>query len=274
MGSVDDLPDFDPCQIKSNDWRQFSVLNNEDFKALCVEASKDDLVVLVSHSCDIRNTNRHLERHIECIHFRKIDNANGLYTGGRNPRILHISIEEEGHITNYEAQIGAKIPIERGALASIKPSSLDIGNDNKKIIVNWIANRYKRLALPDTFNERLRANEKKIRRIVKKPSLRHINIHIAINSWNELNDGESYLVELIGIADDTLTKGTREFDDAQTALGQFAACFNECTGIEVSDHELRTEREITLADLRFIFPMDFDYLSLTDDESGEIPLKP
>jgi hypothetical protein len=62
-----------------------------------------------------------------------------------------------------------------------------------------------------------------------------------------------------------------DFEDAakrercQTLMSEIEHMLDGCKGVEVSLCELRSDEQITLADLDYLVPWDFDYLTVPEE---------
>ncbi len=185
----------------------------------------------------------------------------GSYLHGKNPRRLHF--EHDGK--SYEAVARRRFGTSREVLLKFSAGSLPpLSKKLTSQIANWIAKRYKRPAFPDEFNKRV--DNREIGNIIDKAHefLRSILISVRPPD-EELPHGQPYTVSLFGVMahDDYLDEHKREA--CQTVIDEVESVLSGCEGINVEDCMLRSDQEISLADLDYLAEWDFDYLTVADD---------
>jgi hypothetical protein len=139
-------------------WRQGHVLTAETVGALQLVPHADPaspLVVVVSHDCDLAQ-DPSSEPVVEVIIGRRVSNANGNFTHGKNPRRLHLPAIEVGAPICVELTATARQSIPKHDLAAHAPSTTILINPiGRNILQHWLAARYRRSAFPDTFDSYL-----------------------------------------------------------------------------------------------------------------------
>ncbi|MGL5058541.1 MAG: hypothetical protein ACRC62_01070, partial [Microcoleus sp.] len=84
-------------------WRQGSVLARKDFQVVGLTDMPDAaLAIAISHDCDIANDNLDAEPAVEFIFARILEQSNGNYTHGKNPRVLHLDYTDGEKLVSLE----------------------------------------------------------------------------------------------------------------------------------------------------------------------------
>lgn len=85
---------------------------------------------------------------------RKIKDIDGNYTHGKNPRVLHLEIDE----SRFEFDINRTLKIDRSILTehALEPSGPKIPRSKMKEVLDWLSRKYSRSAFPEEFNNILK----------------------------------------------------------------------------------------------------------------------
>lgn len=196
----------------------------------------------------------------------------GNNTFGKNPRLLHIGLQGTDVFQAFELGAAQRFFIPREILERYAPDeSQAISTNHIDHIRRWLANRYNRAALPDAFNERISSIWRDpVRRELKRKGKYISGLYIALVDWGELSHGEVYETGLLATmeTDDYITEDRRV--EAGEALGWLATALSGCDGISLGDHELRSERDVSLDDRRNYVRLNFDDLSLREERGRNI----
>ena len=124
--------------------------------------------------------------------------------------------------------------------------------------------RYARTALPDAFDERLQWNNgqsrKKLETILKKvPEISEV--YVLLQPWGELAEGQSYECAPLASMRETDHADVDRRMSAIKARQDDRAVMNGCAGITVSEDEVRSEADLSIADLRRFKRFGLEYLS-------------
>lgn len=141
-------------------WRQGCVLGASDARVLGLSNSSDDaneMVMVVSHDCDLASDNLTIEPHVEVVVGRFVEAVNGTYTWGKSPRTLHLAIERRGAPVAVELVATSKRLVPKRSLAQFVPDA-EFVIDRKGIGVlrGWLSARYNRTAFPNALVDRLK----------------------------------------------------------------------------------------------------------------------
>ncbi len=140
-------------------WRQGHILTTEAVNALQLVPNvdpSDSFAIVITHDCDLAQTPS-VEPLVEVIIGRRIEEADGNFTHGKNPRRLHLPATEHGTPIYLEFIATARKAISKGSLAEHVPSAeIVIGPTERNTLQFWLAARYRRSAFPDEFDRRLK----------------------------------------------------------------------------------------------------------------------
>lgn len=136
-------------------WRQCHFLPPGFAHAAGLISNDNEVVVLVSHSCDIAQL-PDAEPEIEIIKGYIITKADGNSTHGKNARILHIEAKQNGQDILIEFRANEKQRIQKDMLLNCAPDPDHyFGQSQQRTFQQWLAARYRRSAFPTEFDARL-----------------------------------------------------------------------------------------------------------------------
>lgn len=134
-------------------WRQGLLVANDLFSESENSLSEDDLVIVISHDCDIA-CNITTEPNVEYIIGKKINGTNGSFLYAKNPRKLHISmISSDQQVMDIELLATGKRQIPKERLIGQEPLDWHFSDNDFLIFQRWLAARYRRAAFPDDFDK-------------------------------------------------------------------------------------------------------------------------
>lgn len=144
-------------------WRQGHVLQAEAAAAFMLRNAIDEaanLVVVVSHDCDLANDNLDAEPDVEVIVGRLVATPNGNFSWGKAPRTLHLSMTRDGVLVTVELIATSKRLIPKRELAQFEPDGeFDLDGQGLAVLRSWLGARYNRSAFPDPFVSRMAATK-------------------------------------------------------------------------------------------------------------------
>ena len=231
-----------------------------------------DLAVIISQDCDILHSSLIQEPYVE-VHFARalpVENKDGRYTDGRNPRTLQFFSTVSGISQLYSINIHQKFRASRAILLEAELPRYQLEDRFTDLIRRWTAKRYTRAALPDAFNERCKKARGRLERVLTASGHLFPGIYLRLDPADELSAGETYR----GIVRITAWPEVLADEKTETAAAQAAAeieaALNKCAGVEL-EVSLVSEEEFTLADLRLCKKWDpFDFISDSSDDSESI----
>ncbi|MBV1928880.1 MAG: hypothetical protein KUG81_05150 [Gammaproteobacteria bacterium] len=232
------------------------------------------MYIILTHSCSVSIDDYIKEPYAEYIMARPLRGFNPAYIGRKHPRILHIPMIHQGQELWFELSICDRSFFDRRVLNNFAPSSDYLMPENSASqVIRWITARYDAPAFPDEFNIRLdKSSRDKIAKKLKETAITGVYIGLEPHDA-ELESGEDYSVELI-ITTDIDLSGEQEKKCKQIAQS-VKVIVEDCEGIslEGSGVVVVSEEDLTLADLRNIHLMQFDYLSEREKPGGLLPQK-
>ena len=186
-------------QIQVNHaWRQGSVLSVQIAANLATNSQvqpwgADDLAVIISQDCDVVNLSLVHEPYLE-VHFARvlaIENKDGRYTEGRNPRTLQFFSSVSSALQLYSINVHQKCRVSRTILDGELPRH-QLEESITDLIRRWTAKRYTRAALPDTFNERCKKARGRLEKILTDNGHFFPGIYLRLDPLDELGPDETY----------------------------------------------------------------------------------
>jgi len=179
-------------------WRQGSILAQRHFQAVgWADAGDADLAVAISHDCDITNDDFDDEPAVEFILAQGLEQKDGNYTYGKNPRVLHLDYLHtgNGNIVPLKLDASKKRTVSKSLLEEreIQPDQdYELTDTQVKILQSWLAARYKRPALPNSLVERLRPVFSYIQKEGKKNSSGILSFRLSYEPQGELHPEDLY----------------------------------------------------------------------------------
>lgn len=260
-------------KILTNGWYQGAIIScaDGDQEVLGLPAGECDAYVIVSHSCDILAFKYKTEPRVEFIGGNYSRKANKSFVHRRHPRklLLNVQNNELGFIT---LDINIRHFVNRTFLTDIQASEATLSSESITELQMWMAARYRRSAFPDAFNDRIRSAIEIIQGRLEAEGDHGVRgLYIQLDTYEELNNYQEYSVSLLGTAEDDLGDVTGEkWGDAEEFVEFIANELKKCKGvIVIGPVELVDEENLTLARLKRLRLLTFDYISHRDDK--EVP---
>ena len=269
----------DSSKISTSGWQQGSVLPDQLAREIRLRTGVEDaepaVLVVLTQDCDLVHPNYEIEPNVELIVGRPVDDADNNLRHGRNPRRLHLDVDGTAGPRVVAFSVHERLLVSRALLEDHAPHpSIRLRDEERRLLCEWVAKRYVRAAFPDEFNERARAAYKKIEKELKRDGEHVTGLFLMIEPDRELVAAEDYRVILRATARrETLTDVTVEQRLVRVA-NAIAIALGTCKGIVVEDHQLLSEAEFTLEDLRYFKRWDWDYRSHSGEPGGEIASAP
>ena len=229
----------------------------------------NDLVVVVSHDCDVTNRDASKEPWVELLAVHRVDgHLDGNYTNMKNPRRLDFEAHLNGMRVLARALAADRWFVARHRLGGAAPAGL-LQTEPSDLIPRWLSGRYIRVALPDEFNNRWKPVREDIRAALEHDGKDISAIYLLVDD-DELPPDRPYkvLIRATMLAGAYEALGRRAL--AQRALDRMAGSLDQCPGIEVLDDGLESEATFTLADVRVMRRWSpFDHVSLPGEAGNE-----
>lgn len=258
-------------------WRQGCILPVDMVRNLQESSEKGlprninelDLLIVVSHDCDVTNSSFEAEPDAEFILARcvPIETKNASLFSGRNPRRFQFLVQSE---QLYEISIHDRFLIPRQLLTHNAPDvERKLIKDLVKQICLWLSKRYFRAAFPDSFNNRIKKAQDKIRPKLQKTGQEITAIYISVSD-EELESDQVYEIDIRATMQCEAYENIDLRRRAQEIIDLIGSKLNECEGIEVLDSSIVSEAEVSIDDLRILKRWDYDYISYGADTPDEI----
>ncbi len=200
---------------------------------LGIEAGDNTAAIVISHDCDIATEN---EEHVEIIVGSIIKKPDGSLSYGKNPRRLHLSLENEGSTFIALDQAHKKSIDKQNLIDAENNPNAGLTKENKRVLQEWLAARYIRPAFPDSFENRLsNKNVKgKIKSILEKHSeyIEGLYFDMGEHENDELPPDEAYYLMIYAVYHAEYLPGAQ--DDAAKIGRELKKLFNTAYGNEVT----------------------------------------
>ena len=255
-------------------WRQGGVLAQKDFRAVgLTDEPTADLAIAISHDCDIANDNLDTEPAVEFIFSRILEEHNGNYTHGKNPRILHLDYIHNGQTVWIELIASRRVIVQKNSLEAIQPDQT-YSLITRQTLQSWLAVRYRRIALPNSLVERLRSVSTYIEKEGKKNSSGILSFRLSYEPQDELLPEEPYELWLsIVYVTDEAEYATVAANIAQNLKTEFPNLLEKTKDsgmVDLRKCEAVSEIEFTLRDMRDTLEYNLEHLSYRTEPSGPV----
>jgi hypothetical protein len=257
-------------------WRQGDVFAPETASqlGLVLPVARDQtLVVVISHDCDLIQPPKK-EPVVEVIVGRRIPKPDGNFTFAKNPRTLHLPLEENGAQIYIELHAKDKRCIQKTDLKNHKPNpAIAIVPNNRSVLQQWLAERYRRTALPDELERRLRERRfhEEVKRIVAPHGSHLIAILLDVDDGQsvEREAGENYILSIF-----VLYSTEKDPLEAEKVAGCVARALEDAArkrwydekrgwqGIELRECQAVSDSVLPYAAGMRLARLNFDYISL------------
>jgi hypothetical protein len=268
----------DAEQIKQSGWRQGSILSDDLVASLVAvdalpEFSEAGRWVVVSHDCDVTNASLSAEPRVELIFGERIclEKKDGNKEWGKNSRLLQVSdpLKNAGQ-EHFQFNAHHRFWIPRQCLIGHRPADQILTLETVHRLAIWLTKRYIRSAFPDEFNERTRPAVNRLRKKFKKSGDLLTGVYVLVEDV-ELATDEDYKIIVCGVMRDQQFADHAMREAATKLQNLIEAELDKCDGIAIVQSDLRSESQISLAELRLLKRWDFDDLTLRDEDSDAIP---
>ena len=273
---------------RDTDWRQGDLLAQEataKLTALNGAVDEKHRVVVITHDCDLPHDG---ETSVEVIVADVVTGANPQFTCAKNPRKLHLGYEIAGgqsivvELRHAERRAVPKGEFEKYAA---RDGSASLAVDAKRALKQWLAARYGRPAFPNAFEDRLRKSvdkkntvERRIGKILEPEAKYLIGLFFDLGEQRrvEVSTGEPYALSIF-VVYDAIEGGTRARQSAEKVASQLHELFEQAYGKPDAATEIAldacaalADTSITLADLRRVDQWRLEYISLEDNDHGDL----
>ena len=268
--------------LRKNPWRQGHVLTEATAKLLNLANAttpEDTVIVIASHDCDLAQLPED-EPIIELLLGREIEESDGNYTFGKNPRILHLPFTGGTSNLKVEMLATAKITVKKQLLAGHEPcSTARLVEEEREVLQRWLAARYRRSAFPDEFEDRLKSTglRDRLKKIFGKLGHDVVAVYIRVDDGGEhhrteADDPYTVIIYLVFSVEND-EEATRHVADAakvkiETAFSDCCKNGNQWKDIELTECQVVSEAEFTLYEAGKLKRWQTDHISLKMDPLG------
>lgn len=257
-------------------WRQLSVLPPV-LAAIAREAAGDrvqvtegELIVVASHDCDVCARNEILEPDVELLAVTILgrNRLDGAFSHLKSPRRIDFVADLLGERLYCQARAHRRWWIPRHQLLREGPQGQLVPNP-PDLLARWLGRRYDRSALPDTFNDRIRAVDAAIQTAVEQHGNLITGLYVTLSDESELPDDQKYAVILTAVVRvEDASPGN--LLDVQQVVDTLAGHLSACSGIDLHDSVVLTEADVTVQDLRVLRRLDMEALSYASEPPGHV----
>jgi hypothetical protein len=265
---------------RDTSWRQGHVLTVEAVKALGLvhtDKLESTCVVVVSHDCDLANDDLNAEPHVEVIIGCIPTTPNGNYSWAKSPRTLHFEIERNGTPVLIELVATFKALVPKDALAIYKPdANWSLPGRSLATLRSWLAVRYNRVALPDSFVDRLR--DCKVRDALPKyiephhKNLSHVFFDVDDGRELDRTDGSAYELKIFLVypPGDDPEEAADEIDKLAESIATLfeKRCYNSASetwaGIHLKSCMAISEDNLPVSKAKLMNEWRYEHMSLRD----------
>lgn len=255
-------------------WRQGYFVKADDHDTFSrlfgIHVDNNHRIIILSQSCDLTHNHLENEPRFDLILAEHVSKSDGRLKNAKNGRKLQIEAIDSGEVKLFHLSAANWHKCDRQHLVELSPdSNIKLNADSEKILLNWLANRYKRTAFPDSFINNLIPSIKNIEKIVESFSDEITTLMVSLSSWGELDD---YEVKIIGLAKPSAFSNEEQKKELNALIEKLAIELNKCTGINVEDYEVISESRATISLVREMRIWDWSYLSLANEDVETLPM--
>ncbi len=262
---------------RNTSWRQGSVLAQKDFQSVGLTNISADIhfAIAISHDCDIANDNLGVEPAVEFIFASILEQHNGNYTHGKNPRTLHLDYINNDEEVFLELLASKRVILQKSVIERVQAdNAYKLTNHSQQILQSWLATRYRRHALPNSLMERLRPVFAYIEKEGKKNSSGILSFRLSYDPKDELSPEEPYelLLSIVYITDKDEYRTMSE-EIAQRLKEEFPNLLAKTKGkgtVDLRRCEAFSEMEFTVRDMRDTVEFHLEHLSYRTEPSEPV----
>lgn len=261
--------------LEEKGWLQGDFVEPNDVLALkkhFTDIPQDEEIYLIvaSQSCDVCAYIEN-EPFIEFSVARKVEKTDGNFEFNKNPRKLHLKVNDNSHTDAIHS-----ISLELISHEKIKLRKEDIQKEYKEIepckylklsqniiqqYVGWLASRYNRPALPTEFERRFNNqwNKSKRDKIVEKSNNFLLGVYVDIAPDKEIDTNETYRVSLLFLTTPSISN--EDMNAIEELAKKYQECLEAATNIKVVGYDIKSEKQVSIATFKAYKRFYLDYLS-------------
>jgi hypothetical protein len=234
-------PDSPCSDIKRLGWRCGSVVASNMYETILSEVcqppsiTKDDWLIVISHSCDVTAPRIIQEPYAELLLCRKVSKADSNFINRKSTRRLHFRPNRAilpDLVLNAHATAD-RIIIPRQILNAGPPcDSRTMSEGAVRSIQKWYALRFDRAAWPDELNECLSSVKDKLELALATLDDEETELRV---QYTELSPGKFRMVVYLVVSEEMWLEQPQFRANAISCFHQFLVELKKCTCIEVDD---------------------------------------
>lgn len=259
-------------EIYKRNWRQGSYLPQKLVEQLLANSSlapsvpigNEDLVVLISHDCDINFLgNIKNEPNCEVVLARRIKKKETPKRHGMSTRYFQFCGTSECWYQIWSAE---RFFIPRESLKDHSPAD-NLDQDNLRRFIYWMANRYKRSAFPNAFDGRLKPRESDIETCLREKAKFIKDIYLRV--LDDKIEDPKIPFQIFGIAlmDDADYQIQERKQLSVDAVDDLTEIFEAANVKFLEPFTVRSDEEVSIASIQRLKRWNWDVISY--DEGDE-----
>lgn len=260
-------------RIKSNGWgmgRCFDESSSPELAKLIPDRHKSDGVVFIvaTHDCSLIHSKLEREPYLEYLAAMPIEKPNPQNTEAKDIRCLHLSLQVDGNLMQFELQMAKRGFIDRSPIEHCTPSEqISLPADSNAILVRWLSNRYTTQTLPDAFDRRIKplveGKKKPLRKLLQKPEATDmLGIYIDLEPpHRDLGNEERYQLTVLLLYKVEAFNGEFDLDEYAENIKR---CFDTVEGVDLQEVVALSDEDISVNRLRRMRRWQLDFISFRD----------
>ena len=214
--------------------------------------------MVASQSCDLVHHDLVNEPTAIILMLKSVDSGKVEVMHGRNPRLLNFQTLDGRWL---EAQAWNQTTVPREMLASHEaPDEIGLSPKVLRVVLEWLAKRFTRIAFPDDFNDALKPKSNALGKLMKKNHRLFSEILMNISPFDELEKHQHYRVACYLLMETGVYDDPKRLAEARTVAAKLEQMFEDC-GMEVLECSPASEGEVTVAEFNLLLNWDYDHLT-------------
>ncbi len=230
--------------------------------------------VVVSQDCDIMSGSFAAEPAVEVIVLHPVPQLDAQRMHLRNPRELHLEVATAaGGTRPLAVRIWNRGYLDRRLLLEHEPSDpLLLSSRDVDLLSSFLRRRYDRVALPDTFVERMRPARAKLEKLLSDFPDEIVSVLIGLTPHGEPDPPDSpYQLRMYVVLSNPVAFGDsgRRRSVQRQILDRLRPALRRCRGIDVEKVSVCDTDELSLGEFMGLIELDFEALRAEITLRGE-----
>lgn len=253
-------------------WRQGHLLPLEALAGLSLQA---DYAMVITHDCDLANDRLDVEPYVEVL-LGKVGQPSerSELTWGKAPRRIQLEFSHPSQPSLWlEFNIIERKNLSKNDLCNFEPQAYRLKDQHHHALREWLANRYRRSAFPDEFEQALSGTKlrDKLKAELKKAPAKDITGVLFGYQLKQDDEGPYYSLEIV-----LLCKVDRDADQVANSINQWVQSkgnplpSQSGTRILIEGCKAISEDDMLFSRYRQLHKWNLDHISLNQDPPGEI----